>query len=104
MSTSYKTRGELYILNVNMKLVVTRNNIACVCTTFVIVQSLCVCACVCVCVCVCVCTAVNEHISTYGYVNGKYQLKHFLDNISNVFLTLRLYTEDIVSRLFLRCS
>jgi hypothetical protein len=30
MSTSYKTGGELYILNVNIKLVVTRNNIACV--------------------------------------------------------------------------
>lgn len=55
-------------------------------------------------VCVCVCTAVNEDISTYGYVNRKYQHKHFLDNISNVFLTVYLYTEDVVSRLCLRCS
>jgi len=63
MSTSYKAGSKLYILVANMKLVVIRNNVACVwdkkCTIFETVQSLCMC------VCVCVCTAVNEHISMY---------------------------------------
>jgi hypothetical protein len=70
MSTSYKAGGNFYIRVANMKLVIIRNNVACVwdkkCTNFCnrpvfVCVCMCVreretvCVCVYVCACVCVC-------------------------------------------------